>query len=114
MHSIYTKILSIIILSSSLCLASDVKSEAKILEIRFENHRFAPQTLTVPAGEPLQIRVTNASAERIEFESFKLNREKVVDPGQTVIVKLPALRPGDYDFFDDFHADVAEGSIVAK
>ena len=70
--------------------------------------------LTVPAGEPLQIKVTNASAERIEFESFKLNREKVVDPGACVTVKLPALKAGSYDFFDDFHPDVPEGAIVAR
>ena len=88
--------------------------DMRILEIRFENHRFAPQTLTVAADTPLEIRVVNLSRERIEFESFKLNREKVVEPGASVIVKLPALRAGTYDFFDDFHQDVPEGAIVAR
>jgi Cupredoxin-like domain len=59
-------------------------------------------------------KVINASKEAIEFESFTLNREKVVTPGETIIVHLPALRPGSYDFYDDFHQDVPEGSIVAK
>jgi Cupredoxin-like domain len=89
-------------------------SNTATLELRFENHRFSPQTLTVAADTPLEIRVVNLSRERIEFESFKLNREKVVEPGGAVIVKLPALRPGSYDFFDDFHEDVPEGAIVAK
>jgi len=94
--------------------SADTDVNAKVFEIRFENHRFAPQTLTVAANTPLEIRVVNLSRERIEFESFKLNREKVVEPGATVTVKLPALRAGAYDFFDDFHQDVPEGAIVAK
>jgi plastocyanin len=82
--------------------------------IRFENHRFAPQTLTVPAGKPLVIKVVNASNETIEFESFKLNREAAMTPGQTITVHLAALSPGSYDFYDDFHQDVPEGAILAK
>ena len=83
-------------------------------EIRFENHKFTPQTLSVPRGQKLTIRVVNASQETIEFESFKLNREKVVTPGQTITVHLPELSAGAYDFYDDFHQDVPQGSIVAK
>jgi plastocyanin len=82
--------------------------------IRFENHHFTPQALTVPAGQPLAIKVVNASNETIEFESFKLNREVAMTPGETITVRLPALSPGSYDFYDDFHQDVPEGSIVAK
>jgi plastocyanin len=83
-------------------------------EIRFENHKFTPQTLSVPSGQKLTIKVVNASNETIEFESFKLNREKVVTPGQTITVHLPELSAGAYDFYDDFHQDVPQGSIVAK
>jgi hypothetical protein len=83
-------------------------------EIRFENHKFTPQTLSVPRGQKLTIKLVNASQETIEFESFKLNREKVVSPGQTITVHLPELSAGAYDFYDDFHQDVPQGSIVAK
>jgi plastocyanin len=86
----------------------------KTIGIRFENHHFTPQALTVPAGQPLAIKVVNASNETIEFESFKLNREVAMTPGETITVRLPALSPGSYDFYDDFHQDVPEGSIVAK
>ena len=85
-----------------------------VIELRFENHRFTPQTITVPANQALTLRITNASKEPIEFESFKLNREKVVGPGETITVRLPALHPGSYDFYDDFHQDVPAGSIIAK
>jgi hypothetical protein len=83
-------------------------------EIRFEKHQFTPKILVIPAGRQVEIRVVNSSAERIEFESFKLNREKVVEPGQTLTMKVRPLPAGSYDFFDDFHADVPEGEIVAR
>jgi hypothetical protein len=87
---------------------------ADVTEIRFENHQFNPLRLTVPINQPLSIKVTNASGETIEFESFKLNREKAISPGESIVVRLPALNAGNYDFYDDFHQDVPEGSIVAK
>jgi len=90
------------------------RGDDTVIELRFENRRFTPQIITVPANQPLTIKVTNASKEAIEFESFKLNREKVVGPGETIIVRIPALHPGTYDFYDDFHQDVPEGSIIAK
>jgi hypothetical protein len=95
-------------------LPAGARGNDTVIELRFENRRFTPQTITVPANQSLTLRITNASKEPIEFESFKLNREKVVGSGETIIVRLPALPPGSYDFYDDFHQDVPEGSIIAK
>lgn len=82
--------------------------------IEFKDHHFFPQNLAVPAGRPIRIKVVNSSRETIEFESFSLNRERAIKPGESIIVRIPALRPGTYDFFDDFHQDVPEGAIVSK
>lgn len=90
------------------------RGDDAVVELRFENHRFQPQTIGVPANRPFRVKVINGSKETIEFESFKLNREKVVGPGETIVVLIPALSPGSYDFYDDFHQDVPEGEIVAK
>ena len=106
-----------IALAAALVLAAPtiaLSSGAEPLEIEFKDHRFAPQSLTVVAAQPLTLKVINASNETIEFESFKLNREVAMTPGETITVRLPALSPGSYDFYDDFHQDVPEGSIVAK
>lgn len=89
-------------------------AEDSVVELRYENRKFIPQTLEVPSGRTFRIKIVNASKEAIEFESFKINREKVVGPGETVTVNIPALKPGTYDFYDDFHRDVPEGKIVAK
>ena len=108
------KALVLFSLATSVTEASPPISQESIPEIRFSDHHFSPQTLAVHAGQPLQIKVVNSSRERIEFESFSLNREKVIEPGESVTVRLPALRAGRYDFFDDFHSDVPEGAIVAE
>lgn len=84
------------------------------IEIQFNNRKFIPASVQVAAGVPLVINVRNSSKERIEFESFKLGRERVVEPGQSITLRLPPLRPGKYDFYDDFHDDVPEGVIVVR
>jgi uncharacterized protein (DUF58 family) len=104
-------IISLSVIGHNLTAANARK---EVIEIRFFQQRFNPARVEVPAGVPLAIRVVNASKERIEFESLKLNREKVVEPGETVTVNVPPLKAGSYDFYDDFNDDVPEGKIVAK
>jgi len=102
------------LLAAPALATAPVHADNSVVELRFEGHRFSPANLTVPAGEAVTIKVVNASNETIEFESFRLNREKAVQPGEAVAVRLPALGAGNYDFYDDFHQDVPQGSIVAK
>jgi hypothetical protein len=109
----YFTVPSLIVLTV-VALAAGTRAEDNVFELRFENRRWTPQTITVPANRPFKIKIVNASKEAIEFESFKLNREKVAGPGETIIVSVPALSPGSYDFYDDFHDDVPEGAIIAK
>ena len=110
----HSKIILCVLFLVAYAFESRARADDTVVELRFENRRFIPQTITVPANQPFKIKITNASKEAIEFESFKLNREKVVGPGESVIVLLPALKPGTYDFYDDFHQDVPEGIITVK
>jgi len=82
--------------------------------VRFQDGRFEPNELVVKAKTPFRLRVVNATQDAIEFESFELNRERVVLPGGEIVVYLPPLDPGSYKFFDDFHHGVGEGTITAK
>lgn len=82
-------------------------------ELRFKDGRFEPPLLTLPAGKPTELQVTNSDSAAFEFESFELHRERVVQPGQTITVYLPALDPGSYPFFDDV-GHRANGRIVAR
>lgn len=83
-------------------------------QIKFTDGHFVPGSFDVAAGKPIRLTVLNDGKSAIEFESFELNRERVVQPGQTITVQLPKLDPGQYHFFDDFHHDVAQGTITAK
>jgi plastocyanin len=74
---------------------------------------FQPAELKTPSGAKVRLEVTNNTAVAIEFESFELNRERVVQPGQKVAVYLSGLAPGRYEFFDDFHPD-RKGTLVAE
>lgn len=86
----------------------------KAVEIHYSDHHFSPQEVLVPAGQAIVLRVINESQERIEFESFKLHFEVVVSGGKTAVIRLPKLKPGKYDFFDDFNDDVPDGQILAR
>lgn len=83
-------------------------------ELRYENGHFVPQQLIVPANQPLRLKVVNAATEPIEFESFELNRERVVPPGGQIIVYLPSLSAGSYGFFNDFNRSASHGTLIAK
>lgn len=85
-----------------------------VQEIQFRNGRFEPASLTINANAPVKLRVRNADGAPIEFESFELNRERVVPPGQVVTVFIPSLSPGTYHFFDDFHREVPPGTLIVK
>ena len=83
-------------------------------QLKFQNGQFEPAAINVNAGAPVQLTVVNQSESAIEFESFELNRERVVPPGGSIVVRLPKLDPGQYHFFDDFHHEVTQGTITAQ
>lgn len=89
------------------------RADDVVVELQVKDGHFQPADLIVKANTPFKIRITNADKSSIEFESFSLNREREVAPGQTVTVYLPALAPGTYEFFDDFHRS-NKGTITAK
>jgi plastocyanin len=75
---------------------------------------FEPNELSVPAGQKITLTVKNLNPTPSEFESTDLNREKVVTGGSAITVFIGPLRPGSYEFFDDFSAETPHGHIIAK
>jgi len=88
--------------------------DAAISTLVFRDHRFVPDHITVPAHVKFKLMVQNTDSTGDEFESYELNREILVPPGQTISVFLGPLEPGEYPFFGDFHQDTAQGVLVAK
>ena len=89
-----------------------VKKDVYIIEI--QDHKFSPAELVVPAGVKLKLQVVNLDPTAEEFESYELNREKVVAGGKKIIVFIGPLKPGQYPYFGEFHPETARGLIIAR
>ena len=79
-----------------------------------KEHRFVPAELQIPAGVKIKLLIKNEDSTPEEFESRELHREKVVPPGQQILVIVGPLDAGTYGFFGDFHHDTARGKLIAK
>ena len=103
-------------LLSSLLLAcgSALAGEVPEFRIAIKDHRFDPPELVVPANQKIKLIIQNNDATAEEFESYELNREKVVAGNSTISVFIGPLAPGRYPYFGDFHMDIAKGTIVAQ
>jgi plastocyanin len=79
-----------------------------------KDHQFQPKEITVPAGKKIKLRIENQDATPEEFESYELNREKVIAGNGKATIYIGPLDAGRYPFFGEFHKDSAQGVIVAK
>ena len=86
-----------------LVFALPVRADDLTIPLRVGSQGFEPAQVAAPAGARIRLEVSNETATPIEFESFELNRERVVPPGQKVTVYLSGLSVGKYEFFDDFN-----------
>jgi hypothetical protein len=91
-------------------VAADAPPE---IALAIDKDQFQPSEVKVKANTPFVLVVTNKGAKAAEFESKDLRVEKVVPAGKTVNVRIRALKPGSYAFFDDFNK-AATGRIVAE
>jgi hypothetical protein len=107
-----TAIASLVLLAAF--AASPARAADDSSQLRFLAGTVEPASLTLPANTPVELQVTNAGDAAVEFESFELHRERVVQPGQTITVFIPALAPGIYPFFDDFSHGAVKGEIVSR
>jgi hypothetical protein len=83
-------------------------------EIEIRNHLFEPDVLTIPANTKVKLIVYNRDSTPEEFESFELNREKVIMGGRKAIIFIGPLAPGEYPFFGEFNPQTALGKVVVK
>lgn len=98
----------------ALGLAGPGLAGASEYTLTIKDHRFEPAQLTVPAGTKVKLRIKNLDSTPEEFESYELNREKVVPAGKEVVVFIGPLKAGKYPFFGEFHEDSARGVIVVE
>ena len=85
-----------------------------IFEIEIRNHLFIPSELTIPANTKVKLVVYNYDTTPEEFESYELNREKVIVGNRKAIIFIGPLPVGDYPFFGEFHPESAQGKVIAE
>lgn len=95
-------------------LAAPAFADDAPIQLVIKDHRFQPAEIHVKAGAPALLLVQNQDGTAEEVESKQLNIEKVVPPGATSKIRLRPLEPGRYPFMGEYHADTAQGVVIAE
>ena len=96
-----------------LTLAVPAAAQTPSVNITVRDNQFVPAEVPVPAGVKVELVIRNEQQKPAEFESHVLHREKVIPPGGSASVFIGPLKPGRYEFIDDFHP-ATKGVVVAK
>src|SRR4051794_13521541 len=83
------------------------------VEIVVKDKKFVPAEVKAPANARIVIQVKNQDAVAMEFESKSLKLEKVVAPNSEGLVRVGPLKPGKYEFFDDFNMS-NRGTLIVE
>jgi heme/copper-type cytochrome/quinol oxidase subunit 2 len=87
--------------------------QATEVQLTYTKGQFQPSQVRAPADKPVTFRVKNLDAKAMEFESTSLRVEKVVAANSEGVINVRALKPGRYEFYDDFN-DKARGALTVQ
>ena len=89
-------------------------AELSAYAITLGDGRIEPARIEVPANTKLKLTLRNAGRGAAEFEGGDVRVEKVLAPGAESFVVLPALKPGTYRFFDEFHPAASDMLLIVR
>lgn len=101
-------------LLAALLPAAAARAEVPTFTIEIRDHLFYPSELVIPANTKVKLIVANMDPTPEEFESYELNREKVIMGGARAIIFIGPLSPGTYPFFGEFNPKTAQGKLIVK
>jgi len=90
------------------------QADKPVFKIEISNHLFMPAEIVIPANTKVKLMVHNLDATSEEFESYELNREKVIMGKRKAVIFVGPLAPGEYPFFGEFHPETAQGKIIVE
>ncbi len=85
-----------------------------VLEIEIKDHLFYPSEIEVPANTKVKLLIKNLDPTPEEFESYELNREKVISGNSKTVIFIGPLPPGEYPFFGEFYPKTAQGKVLVR
>jgi plastocyanin domain-containing protein len=83
-------------------------------EVSIRDGVFRPSRIEVPAGQRIKIVLRNEGPGPLEFENADMNIEKILGAGGTSFVVLPKLKPGEYEFVDEFNMVTGVLRVIAR
>ena len=89
-------------------------AETPVYKMKVKDHAFFPTTLSIPADQKVKLVITNEDPTPMEFESYDLNREKVIPANSEGTFFVGPLNTGTYALFDDFRRDITKGTITVS
>jgi len=108
------KLVPAVIFSVAMFQASaSYAQQATEIHLTYSKGQFQPNQVSAPADKPIAFRIKNLDAKAMEFESTSLRVEKIVAAGSEGVVNVRALKPGRYEFYDDFN-DKARGALTVQ
>jgi len=84
------------------------------IQIEIRDHLFFPSTVEIPANQKVRLFIINNDPTPEEFESYQLNREKVIPGNSKTVIFIGPLAPGEYPFFGEFFPKTAQGKVIAR
>jgi hypothetical protein len=85
-----------------------------MINIEIKQHLFIPSAITIPANTKVKLLIINNDSSPEEFESYELNREKVIMGHSKTVIFIGPLKPGIYPFFGEFNPRTAQGVITVE
>jgi hypothetical protein len=82
--------------------------------IELKDHLFYPSEIEIPANKKVKLIIYNRDKTPEEFDSFDLNREKVIFPHKKAVIFVGPLPEGRYEFFGEFNPNSAKGVVIVK
>ncbi len=95
-----------------LSFSASVLADRPIYTLVIRDHLFYPTELNIPANTKIRLVVDNKDNTPEQFDSFDLNREKVIFPQSKGVIFLGPLATGDYNFFGEYNPNTAVGKII--
>ncbi len=89
-------------------------AKTPVIEIDIQDHLFHPSEIVIPANTKVKLIINNLDPTPEEFESYELNREKVISGSRKAVIFIGPLPPGEYPFFGEFHPKTAQGKVLVQ
>jgi hypothetical protein len=94
--------------------SSPVLADVTEYHIQLKDHLFFPSKITIPANQKVKLVIDNQDNTPEEFDSFSLNREKVIFAKYTASIFIGPLKPGEYAFFGEYNPNTARGTVIVE